>query len=103
MRAKEIWALVPVPSHVVKKVVSACLDRHVDFLRIPNYLWCSGGVVTAILGCRCQVQKGSCSQERVREGDVNPLPLLPSILRPFVPTLLRVRTDNAFLPSSIRA
>lgn len=37
MRAKEIWALVPVPSHVVKKVVSTSVrwprpDSPVDCL-----------------------------------------------------------------------
>lgn len=42
MRAKELWALVPVPSHVIKKVVSACFDHHVDFLCIPKLLWRSG-------------------------------------------------------------
>ena len=46
MRAKEIWALVPVPSHVVKKVVSACClacpVRHVDSLSITRRLWHSG-------------------------------------------------------------
>lgn len=52
MRAKELWALVPVPSHVVKKVVSACPD-HVDCLCIPKLL---GTLVPTILGYHRQVQ-----------------------------------------------
>ena len=53
MRAKEVWALVPVPSHVIKKVVSPCPDYHVNYPCIPNLL---GILVPTILGYHRQVQ-----------------------------------------------
>ncbi len=53
MRAKDLWALVPVPSHVVKKVVSACPNHHVGCLCIPKLL---GTLVPTILGYHRQVQ-----------------------------------------------
>jgi hypothetical protein len=36
MRAKDIWALIPVPSHAVKKVVSTCIgDGRSPLRRVP--------------------------------------------------------------------
>lgn len=63
MRAKEIWALVPVPSHVVKKVVSTsvrwpCPDGLSIALAHPSPF---DTLVITVLGCHCQVQKGLCS------------------------------------------
>ena len=96
MRAKELWALVPVPSHVVKKVVSACPDRHVDCLCTPKHPWHSNA---NNLGLILPTPNVLCSWERVREGYPH-LAITATNPWPFAPTLFRICTDNTFLTSS---